>query len=110
MRKGVKFREGYKYVTEADGSTIKYYPGVRAQYMRRISKVRLERLNVLRKMFLKDGKSVQEIAKVTGWRKDRIYQEMYYMKRLGMLPPGFKNPFSVWTNDIVKEVERGGGI
>jgi hypothetical protein len=100
-------RGGYK-LTEVNGEVHKEWPAVKK--LRRISKVRLERLQILLRYF-KEGKSVQEIAALTGWRKDRVYHEMYYLKNLGLLDPDFKNPSGfVHTKDVAKEVAKGAKV
>lgn len=75
--------------------------------VRRISQVRLERLRLLLREF-RAGKSVQQISEEHGFKKQRVYHEMYYLKKLGLLMPDFKNPSGiVHTSDIAKEVEKG---
>lgn len=99
---------GYMMTEKDDGTIHKRWPAVRN--IRRISKVRLERLRMLLKYF-KEGKSVQEIAEMTGWRKDMVYHEMYYLKNLGLLDPDFKNPSgTVYTKDVAKEVLKGAKV
>jgi len=100
----VRFRGGYKHVTGKDGVTRRQWPAMMG--VRRISKVRYERLLALLEMF-KAGKSIQEISRETGWRKDKLYHEMYYLKNHGLLAPDFKNPFSVWSTDLAKEISKG---
>lgn len=95
----------YKYEL-SDGRIVRTHPAVRKPV--RISPTRIERLKVLCKMF-KDGKAVQDIAKETGWEKHKIYQEMYNLKKLGMLPADFKNPSSKWFDSVealVVELEK----
>ena len=70
----------------------KKHPAVKN--MRRISVTRVERLKKLLEMF-RAGKSVQQIAEETGYKKDRVYHEMYFLKAHGLLSPDFKNPSSV---------------
>lgn len=102
-------RGGYKLtVNDSDEVVFKQYPAVR--HMHRMSGVRFERLKALLQYF-KSGLSVQEIAEKTGWKKDRIYHEMYALKNYGLLPPEFKNPKTSVHGDVIstlrKEAESG---
>jgi len=72
---------------------------------RRINKGRLERLTIILKDF-REGRSVQEISELRGYRKDKVYHEMYYLKDLGLLPLDFKNPSSVHTENLAEVIER----
>jgi len=85
---------------------IKQHPEVNS--MRRISRVRLERVRLVLKELLA-GKSVQVIAEEHGFKKDAVWHEFYYLKRLGLLDVDFKNPSgTVYTNDVAKEIKKDG--
>ena len=87
---------------------VKQWPEVKS--VRRISKVRLERLRIILSE-LKVGKSVQMIAEERCLKLDRVWHEFYYLKRLGLLDPDFKNPSgTVYTNDLVKEIGNENSI
>lgn len=87
---------------------IKQWPEVKN--MRRISKVRLERLRMILAE-LRAGKSVQDIAKERSLKLDRVWHEFYYLKRLGLLDPDFKNPSgTVYTNNLAKEIENENSV
>lgn len=97
-------RGGYLLVEQEDGKVHKRWPAV--NNMRRISQVRLERLRLILKEF-KAGKSVQQIAEEHGFKKEKVYHEMYYLKNLGLLDPDFKNPCgTVYTKDLAKEISN----
>lgn len=97
MKTGYKMRKG-----------VKCWPAIRS--MRRISKVRLERLQIILGD-LKSGLAVQEIAKNRDYKLDAVWHEFYYLKKLGLLDPDFKNPNkSVYVKDIAKEVAKGAKV
>ena len=102
-RKKIRFRGGYKHVVGDDNITRRQWPAVKEQ--KRISKVRFDRLAELLKQF-KAGKSIQEISRETGWNKELLYHEMYYLKNHGLLDPDFKNPFSILVKDLKKELNK----
>ena len=98
-------RGGYLLIEQADGTVLRRWPAVAS--MRRISKVRLERLQLILGE-LKAGKSVQQIAEENCFKKSMVYQSMYYLKNLGLLDPDFKNPVgTVYTTNIAKEIGKG---
>ena len=93
----IRLKGGYRYTTGKDDVVRRQWPALIEQ--KRMSKIRYDRLERLLKSF-KAGKSVQEICAETGWRKNLVYHEMYYLKNHGLLGPEFKNPFSVFDRDI----------
>jgi len=104
-----KIRGGFKEtVTENNEVTFRQYPAIAR--MQRMSGTRYERLKALLKYF-KEGKSVQEIVEITGWKKDVIYHEMYALRNYGLLPADFKNPKVTVHGDVLellkKEAENG---
>ena len=104
-----RIRGGYKFIMSDKGEVVlKKYPAIVS--VRRLSSERYARILKLL-VFFKDGKSVQDISIETGWKKDRVYHEMYALKNMGLLPPDFKNPGrSVQGDNIVdcllKEANR----
>lgn len=73
--------------------------------VRRLDAARLKRLSVILGD-LKEGKSVQQIAAARGYEKHKVYQSMYYLKKLSLLPQDFKNPRSVYVADVAKAIKE----
>lgn len=73
----------------------------------RVSKVRVGRLRIIL-ADLRAGKTVKEIAELHGYKKDRVYHEMYYLKKLGLIEADMKNiPQSIYTDDVASVIAKG---